>query len=467
MAQSSLFEKKLTPSPQPKVYSVSALTSAIKGLLEDKFPFIWLYGEISNFAIPRSGHYYFVLKDETAQINAVMFRGQNRQLKFMPENGMTVTGMGRIAVYEPRGAYQIILEYLEPHGVGAIQLAFEQLKKQLAAEGLFDESHKKKIPSPPSKIGVITSPAGAAIQDIIHILGRRFPTIPIEIAPVSVQGDTAASEIVAAFDLFRRQADAESAPDVIILARGGGSLEDLAAFNHEAIARAIFACPIPVVSAIGHETDFTIADFTADLRAPTPSAAAELVAPVKAELKRRIAELNNQVCAAIQRHLRSRRDRLNQVSTRLKSPRARVQDTYMKLDDLNQRLARYMDNHVNRRRERLEGLIARLRLNHPGKQAKLLQGTLKQTNDRLIALTRNHLTNKRHRLQAAAARLNALSPLAVLERGYSITRAVTDKRIITDPDSVALNDQIDVRVARGNLTCRIERKKKNAQEKDL
>ena len=465
--QPALFESQAKSTPQRSVYAVSELTSKIKGLLEDKFPFIWIYGEISNFVTPRSGHFYFVLKDEQAQISAVMFGGQNRHLTFKPENGMTVTGMGRIAVYEPRGTYQIILEYLEPRGIGAIQFAFEQLKKRLSSEGLFDDSHKKPLPLIPSKIGVITSPTGAVIQDIIKITDRRFADIPIEIAPVSVQGENAVQEIVTAIDHFNRRADSSSASDVVILARGGGSLEDLAAFNSKAVARAIYDSSIPIVSAIGHETDYTIADFTADLRAPTPSAAAELVTPVKHELLQRIAELNNALTALIRRQVKTHRQRLNMVRQHLVSPRTKIQDLHLKTDDLTRRMTRCTASHIQRRRERFIRILDKLHKNHLGKRIEFLKITLHQFVDKLINLFEKNMESKQHRLRERTTHLNALNPIAILERGYSITRTVTDGRVITDPDAVAINQNIHVMIAKGNLTCRIERKYKNAQKKDL
>jgi len=465
--QPALFETQTKAAPQPNIYAVSELTAKIKMILEDTFPFIWIYGEISNFATPRSGHFYFVLKDDHAQISAVMFRGQNRQLKFKPENGMTVTGMGRIAVYEPRGAYQIILEYLEPRGVGAIQLAFEQLKKRLAAEGLFDDSHKKPLPPFPSKIGVITSPTGAVIQDIIKIKDRRFSNIPIEIAPVCVQGEKAIGEIVTAIDHFNRQDASPTAPDVIILARGGGSLEDLAAFNSEEVARAIYDSPIPIVSAIGHETDYTIADFTADLRAPTPSAAAELVTPVKAELLQRITELCNTLTSSVQRQVKTRRERLDMVGQRLVSPRAKIQDLRLKTDDLTQRMTRSAANHIRWHRERMLGTLEKLHLNHPGKRIDILKISLKQSINNILRLIDNQIKSRQHRLQEITTHLNALNPIAILERGYSITRTVTDGRVITDPDEVAINANVNIILAQGNLRCRIERKYKNAEKKDI
>ena len=270
------------------IYSVSDLNANIKALLEESFPFVWIIGEMSNFRIPASGHYYFSLKDAASQISAVMFRGQQRKLKFEPEDGMSVIGMGRISVYEPRGTYQIILEYLEPSGVGALQIAFEQLKNKLADEGLFNDEHKRDIPFIPNKIGVITSSSGAVVHDILQIVNRRYPNIAIQVLPAKVQGKGAAAEIVSALELLNRREEC----DVAILARGGGSLEDLQAFNSEPVARAIFGSRVPVISAVGHETDYTIADFVADLRAPTPSAAAEMVVPEKFTLEHRCKELD-------------------------------------------------------------------------------------------------------------------------------------------------------------------------------
>ena len=271
-----------------KIYTVSELNALIKSLLEQQFPFVWVVGEISNFRIPLSGHFYFTLKDEASQLNAVMFRGQHRQLKFEPEDGMRVTGMGRLSVYEPRGSYQIILEYLEPSGVGGLQIAYEKLKARLADEGLFDQQYKKPLPFLPHKMALITSPSGAVVHDMLNIIDRRFSNTQIEIFPVKVQGTGAEEEIVEALRMLNDRIGV----DLGILARGGGSLEDLQAFNSERVARAIFASKIPIIAAIGHETDYTIADFVADLRAPTPSAAAELAVPIKYELLQKVKDIS-------------------------------------------------------------------------------------------------------------------------------------------------------------------------------
>ncbi len=278
--QLEVFKHLKLSSHSRNILSVAQLTNRIKSLLEKSFPFVWISGELSNFRVPSSGHFYFTLKDSTSQIAAVMFKGQNRNLKFLPEHGMQVVGFGRIGLYEPRGSYQIILEHLEPEGVGALQIAFEQLKTRLDQEGLFSAENKQPLPALPGNISLITSPTGAVVHDILTILDRRFPDMRVEIVPVKVQGDDAAGEIVEAFGIIEERDTA----DLVILARGGGSMEDLQAFNDEAVARAVFACRRPVISAIGHETDFTITDFVADFRAPTPSAAAELAVPLKKDL---------------------------------------------------------------------------------------------------------------------------------------------------------------------------------------
>ena len=339
-----------------RIYTVSELTSIIKVLLEDKFPIVWLCGEISNFRVPVSRHFYFTLKDRKAQINAVMFRNQNRNLKFEPEDGMSVTGLGRIGVYEPRGTYQIIFEYLEPEGIGAIQLAFEQLKERLSDEGLFDDKHKSALPFLPQKISIITSPTGAVVHDILKIINRRFPNIHIEIIPVKVQGDGAENEIVTGLELLNIRSDS----DVAILARGGGSLEDLQAFNSEEVARAIFASEIPIISAVGHETDFTIADFVADMRAPTPSAAAELIVPLKKDLIRKCTELSMILTSRSFRYIEHLQMLVKEMSNRLVDPRKKIEDLRLRTDDLLARLNRTFKNSILQRHERLGWRIDRL-----------------------------------------------------------------------------------------------------------
>jgi exodeoxyribonuclease VII large subunit len=334
---------------QQHVFEVTELNQFIKRILEEKFPFIWISGEISNFKIPASGHCYFTLKDARSQIRAVMFRAQANALKFRPEDGQSVIGIGRISVYEPRGTYQIIFEYLEPKGVGALQMAFEKLKRRLSDEGMFDAQHKQSLPVIPKKISIVTSPTGAAIRDFIKVAQRRFPSIWLEVVPVRVQGDRAPGEIIHAIRLLNHM----GTTDLIVLARGGGSIEDLCAFNDEQVARAIFASRIPIVSAVGHETDYTIADFVADIRAPTPSAAAEIAIPSKNELKSQITKIKQRLDEKISLSLKILRNHINGLYSRIVHPRQKLQDMRMRLDDHSIRLLALINGDLTRKRERL------------------------------------------------------------------------------------------------------------------
>ncbi len=439
---------------KPHIYTVSELTAKVKVLLEDAYPFIWICGEISNLRIPGSGHFYFTLKDETAQINAVMFRGQNRNLKFMPEDGMGVAGIGRISVYEPRGTYQIILEYLEPEGVGAIQLAFEQLKERLAAEGLFDEKHKKPLPFLPGKISIITSPTGAVIQDILNIVNRRFPNIPIEIIPVKVQGEGSEREIVSGLETLTARSDS----DVVILARGGGSLEDFHAFNSEAVARAVFASKIPIISAVGHETDFSISDFVADFRAPTPSAAAELVVPLKSDLIKKTAELTSHLTVRFSRYLDNLQALVKQITRRLGDPNKRIEDLRLRTDDLLSRLTRTVKANIIQQQERFEWRLDRLSSHNPLSYTKKLDEKLNQLNNKLLNYLRIYLLKKELLLRELDAKITALSPDAILDRGYSITRTIPDAVIVRNPQQVEMGQDLEVVVSKGSLICNVQRK---------
>jgi exodeoxyribonuclease VII large subunit len=439
---------------KPHIYTVSELTAKVKVLLEDSFSFIWICGEISNLRIPASGHFYFTLKDEKAQINAVMFRGQNRNLKFIPEDGMSIKGIGRVSVYEPRGVYQIILEYLEPEGIGAIQLAFEQLKERLTAEGLFDEKHKKSLPFLPCKISIITSPTGAVIHDILKIVNRRFPNIPIEIIPVKVQGEGSEREIVSGLETI----NARSGSDVVILARGGGSLEDFHAFNSEEVARAIFASKIPIISAVGHETDFSMADFVADLRAPTPSAAAELVVPLKNELLKKSAELKNALTIRFSRYIDQLQSMVTEMSHRLADPNKRIADLRLRTDDLLSRLIRTLKANIIQQQVRFEWRFDKLSLHNPLIYTKKANDKLNQINNNLLTYIRICLTKKQFLLRELNARLTALSPNAILDRGYSITRTIPDAVIVRNPKQVEIGQDLEVMIAKGSLICSVKRK---------
>ena len=443
-----------------KIYSVSELNFNIKTLLEESFPFVWIFGEISNFRIPASGHYYFSLKDTASQISSVMFRGQQRKLKFEPEDGMSVTGMGRISVYEPRGTYQIILEYLEPSGVGALQVAFEQLKNRLAGEGLFKDENKIELPFIPNKIGVITSKSGAVVHDILQVVNRRFPNIAIQIFPVKVQGAGAVAEIVSALGLLNSLGEC----DVAILARGGGSLEDLQAFNSEPVARAIFASKVPIISAVGHETDYTIADFVADLRAPTPSAAAEVVVPEKSALERRRKEIESLLQSKIKYYFRGLKISIQQMSKRLADPRRKIEDLRLRIDDLYLRLNRTFGYRIRRDRENLIFRADRLSANNP---RFLIQKVKKQLDQNYSNLFKSFIilnNSNKIRIRELAAKLEALSPIAILSRGYSITRTIPDARVVKDPHTVSLNQDLEVMVAEGRIFCRVKGKSTDGQK---
>ncbi len=437
------------------IYTVSQLNSEIKLLLEDKFPFVWISGEISNCKMPGSGHLYFTLKDENSQISCVMFRGLNQKLKFDLEDGLSITGLGRISLYEPRGTYQIIFEYIEPKGIGALQIAFEQLKNLLASEGLFDDKYKKPLPFLPKKISLITSPTGAVVHDILKIIDRRFPNLFIEIVPVKVQGENAEKEIVQALELLNALYDT----DVIILARGGGSLEDMNAFNSENVARAVFSTKIPVVSAIGHETDFTISDFVADLRAPTPSAAAELVVPSKDELKRRHEDIFSKLKLNIRQHIEKHRYILSRVSKSLVDPKRKVQDLRLKIDDFTIRLTKIFFNRINQKREKYKLWKDLLYTNKPLGYIANLHEKLTNISDNLSTLNSIYLNNKRSLLRENRGRLYALNPTSILKRGYSITRTIPEAVVVKTAHSVSIGQNLEVMLAKGKLVVNVHQKK--------
>lgn len=446
---------------QKIIYSVSELTAKIKSVLETGFPFVWVCGEVSNLRIPSSGHCYFTLKDDSAQIAAVLFRGQyRRQTRIDIEDGMSIVGLGRLSVYEPRGNYQIILEYLEPAGLGALQLAFEKLKKRLAEAGYFDQRHKKPIPFLPDKISVITSPSGAVVHDIMTILNRRFRNLHVEIVPVSVQGPRAEAEICSALSLVNQRTDS----DVIILARGGGSLEDLQAFNSEAVAMAIFNSEIPVISAVGHETDVTIADFIADLRAPTPSAAAELAVPEKDALLHHKRNLDSALYRSFTKQVEKLNLILNQLIIRLKNPRKKIQDMWLRLDDLGGRLGRSLALRIQHSSDRLQWLAHRLDAGSPISQVQQYNSKLELIVNKIPEILIKYISSKSSMIHEHTIKLHALNPLAILRRGYSITRTLTEKRIVTHPDQVSLEDNIEVLLAGGTLLCNIKGKSTHGEE---
>jgi exodeoxyribonuclease VII large subunit len=441
------------------IYSVSTLTREIKSLLEERFPFLWITGEISNYAQPASGHSYFSLKDVNAVISCVMFKNQKRNLKFNLETGIKVIGLARISLYEPRGSYQLIFEHLEPEGAGSLQVAFEQLKKKLASQGLFDESHKKPIPFLPSKINVITSGTSAAVRDIIHVATRRFPGCHLEILPVKVQGETAESDIVAAIET----ANLQCLPDLIILARGGGSIEDLSAFNSERVAMAIFESRIPIITGIGHETDFTISDFVADLRAPTPSAAAEMALPVKDELIHDIEGYKTSLSHAMTRKLTGLHQKVDDFQSRLKSPGRVVDDFRFRIEEYENRMARSIHSRILYNKEQVSWLKKSLEDKIPMTKIRELAKHIKGLSLVLGLGMESHLSACKTKTRELNIMLEALNPRSILDRGYGIPRILPGKKVIMDADDAALDDQIELILSKGRLVTRVE-EKINGQE---
>ena len=393
----------------PRFFTISELNQIIKGTLEQELDGLWVIGEVSNFRVPPSGHYYFTLKDDKSQISAVMFRRQGLALVFAPENGMEVLCFGKVSLYPARGDLQLYVENMEPRGQGALYLAFEQLKKRLSAEGLFAEARKKALPFLPASIGIVTSAKGAALRDMLRIIGDRYPDRRIIVRPVRVQGEGAAEEIASGIT----ELGGLGQVDVMIVGRGGGSLEDLWAFNEEIVARSIFASPVPVISAVGHEIDFTIADFVADLRAPTPTAAAEVVVPRKSELVDQVMDLEAQLLQWMRRKLELAREDWSGFVKRLADPERKLRETQQHVDELSVDL-------VRRWRDRI-----------------------RQFKDRLVQ---------------GGGRLDALSPLAVLDRGYSIAHKIPEEKLVKDTASLDVGDFLRVTFAKGKAICRVERK---------
>ena len=442
--------------PERTVYTVSRLNREVRILIERGLGVLWVEGELSNLSVPSSGHWYFSLKDRDSQIRCAMFRQRNSGAGFTPKAGQHVLARGRLSVYEPRGEYQFIVEYLEEAGVGALKREFERLKTKLAAEGLFALERKRSLPRFPRRIGVVTSPSGAAIRDILHILARRFPPAAVLIYPTPVQGDAATASIVATIQMASARAEC----DVLIVARGGGSLEDLWAFNDERVARAIRASSIPVVSGVGHEIDFTIADFVADARAPTPSGAAELVAPDRAACLDALARTMERLTVCMRRELRSVTSRFEGAGRRLKlaHPGVRLTQQSQRLDDLEQRLAGAMRAALHGDRSRISDIFARLARRSP--EHLVRESTLRHEAlaSRLNRAVRESLARTEHRLGLAARTLDTVSPLATLTRGFAVVKRTADGTLVTDADSVALGDEIEARLARGTLKARVTAK---------
>lgn len=443
------------------VYTVSELNQDVRTLLERGFPQLWLEGEISNFSCPSSGHWYFSLKDARAQVRCAMFKNKNKSTGFTPKQGDHVLVKARISLYEARGEYQILVDTMEEAGTGALQQKFEALKKKLQKEGFFDMAVKKPLPELPKQIGIITSPTGAAVRDIISVLKRRFPAIPLLIFPVSVQGNNSAREIANAIHTL----DSSDLCDVIILARGGGSLEDLWSFNEEIVARAIFHCHTPIVSGVGHEIDFTIADFVADVRAPTPSAAAELVAPDVEEALEVLTNLQRQMTRLMKARLAEQSRLFIGLSHRLKHPSRQLNELTQQLDELELRLSTALRHQINYKRADLQQLSSRLSHLSPASALSQHQQTLSYLKRSLHNSIKRHIENKSQQLKTTANSLHMISPLATLDRGYAIVVSRNNNCIVRSYNDVKPRDEIEVKIANGQLSCTVNKTTSNRATK--
>lgn len=433
-------------SQSPSIFTVSRLNQTVRLLLEQEMGQVWISGEISNFTQPSSGHWYFTLKDDTAQVRCAMFRNSNRRVTFRPQHGQQVLVRANITLYEPRGDYQIIVESMQPAGEGLLQQKYEQLKAKLSAEGLFDQQYKQPLPAPAHCVGVVTSKTGAALHDILHVLKRRDPSLPVIIYPTSVQGDDSPGQIVRAIEL----ANARRECDVLIVGRGGGSLEDLWSFNDERVARAIFASTIPVVSAVGHETDVTIADFVADLRAPTPSAAAEVVSRNQLELLRQLQNGQQRLEMAMDYFLAERTRRFTQLQHRLhqQHPQLRLARQQTVLERLRQRMNVALEGQLKRATLRQQRVAQRLNQQNPQPKIYRAQTRIQQLEYRLAENLRARLSSTRERFGNAVTHLEAVSPLSTLARGYSVTTA-TDGKVLKQTQQVKAGDVLTTRLSDG------------------
>ncbi|MEE8450028.1 MAG: exodeoxyribonuclease VII large subunit [Thermodesulfobacteriota bacterium] len=452
----------LTETFPRTVLTISELTRNIKEVIERSFPLLWVSGEVSNLRIPSSGHLYFTLKDEASQIRVVMFRSQQRKLKFVPEDGVEVIAQGTVTVYEKRGEYQLLCDYLEPKGKGALQLAFEQLKARLASKGWFDEARKRPLPLFPARIGLVTSATGAAVRDILTVIDSRFPGTSILLYPVQVQGDYAPGEIVEALNYLGRLSDI----DVIILARGGGSIEDLWAFNEEEVACAIYSCPVPVVSAVGHETDFTIADFVADVRAPTPTGACLVVVQNKADLEDRVAYLIRRLAQSMGRLVEMRRTELASVRAGMPDPLNRIWPLTQRLDELGLRLNTALRFSIKERTAEMGRFRERLLLSSPS--TRLSQGIscLEDHIQSLKQAVHFHLAVVKKDLERYLSLLNSVSPLAVLGRGYSIVLSWPEQKMVTDAAGLSIGQELRAKFYRGSAHCQVTQVNVNNSQKE-
>ena len=444
---------KLMKSANRQILSISELNNTVKGLLEKEFPFIYVEGEISNFSRPSSGHWYFTLKDEKAQIKCAMFRNQNRLVPFEPENGQQVVLYGKVTLYEGRGDFQIITTSLEVSGDGELRRSFERLKVSLQKEGFFDQKKKKAIPNFPNNIAIITSPTGAAIKDIFSVVYRRFPALGMTVIPTQVQGEEAVPQIVDAIETANKE---QSSYDLILLSRGGGSLEDLWAFNTEPVAKAIFNSSIPVVSAIGHESDFTISDFVADLRAPTPSSAAEQITPDAKMIKNDISETSDRLVRAARRVTDSRQSELSHLIRRIRHPSSRLNEFSQRLDDLERRILSRISNLLRIKKSKL----AERKISTPIQKIQQVNDRAKQLSRLMSQSYATLIKNRQASLNEKSSQLEALGPLATLKRGYAIVSDETSGKIIRNSDEITEGEKLEIRLSSGALTAQVVAKGK-------
>ena len=454
-------ERGPAPPRERDVYSVSRLNKEVRLLLESGLPLLWLEGELSNFAAPASGHWYFSLKDSTAQVRCAMWRQRNQLVRFRPRDGTAVLVRARVGLYEPRGEYQLIVEHMEEAGEGALKREFEKLKARLAAEGLFAAERKRPLPAVPRRIGVVSSPTGAAIHDILRVLRARFPVAPVLLYPTAVQGAAAVPEIVRAIEAASRRNEC----DVLIIARGGGSLEDLWCFNDERVARALAACRMPTVAGVGHEVDVTIADFVADLRAPTPSAAALATSPDKRAWQESLALLMTRFGGAMGRYLRAQRLGLGAVVQRLQvsHPGARLQQHAQRLDDLEQRLRLALRANIAHGQHRLGSLGTRLWRENPRHRLEALCAHAAALRERLVGVFAGHLNTLEQRLALASRTLDAVSPLATLGRGFAVVTRADDGTLLRDAAQAPAGTEIEARLSKGRLRAVV---KAQAEDRD-
>lgn len=437
--------------PALPILSVSALTAQIKGSLEDSFHDLWIEGELTGVKIHTSGHCYFSLKDANAQIACTLWRSQLARMRFKPSDGQKVLVKGSVSVYEPRGTYNLNVVSMEPRGLGELQMAFEQLKARLQAEGLFERARKRPLPFLATRIGLVTSPTGAALRDLLQVMYRRNPRLEVTISPARVQGAGAAGEIAKAIERLNRQKRVQ----VIIVGRGGGSYEDLFCFNEEVVARAIASSAIPTVSAVGHEVDITIADYVADLRAPTPSAAAELVVRERAELAQQLQLQQDRLLRATLETLRQKQNQVMGLTERLRDPRRKLQDQRLRLAGLKERLDNAARRSMSQRKRRVEAVQARLKLLSPQLMVQQCRREVSGLETRLNQAIQRQLQRKQARFERVVAAMDALSPLAVLGRGYAIAQRLRDGRVIQQATAVSVGEDVSVRVYQGSLECRV------------